>query len=80
MLHGVLDYHLSILYFRTLQKHIPYDVGATGMLVHKQLKVQKRKIYVVVVSFSAEIVSLEHLTDRAIIKLLTKTHVQFTYP
>jgi hypothetical protein len=22
------------LYFRALQKHIPYDVGAAGMLVH----------------------------------------------
>ena len=63
MLLRVLDYHLSTLYFRALQKHIPYDVGAAGMLVHKILKAQKRKIYVVV-SFSTEIVFLEHLTDR----------------
>jgi hypothetical protein len=65
MLHRVLDYHLSTLYFRALQKHIPYDVGAAGMLVHKKLKDQKRKIYVVV-SFSTEIVFLEHLTDRVL--------------
>jgi hypothetical protein len=38
MLLRVLDYHLSTLYFRELQKHIPYDVGAAGMLVHKKLK------------------------------------------
>jgi len=66
MLHRVLDYHLSTLYFRALQKHIPYDVGAAGMLVHKKLKAQKRKIYVVVVLFSSEIVFLEHLTDRVL--------------
>jgi hypothetical protein len=53
------------LYFRALQKHIPYDVGAAGMLVHEKLKAQKRKIYVVV-SFSTEIVFLEHLTDRVL--------------
>jgi hypothetical protein len=34
MLLRVLDYHFSTLYFRALQKHIPYDVGAAGMLVH----------------------------------------------
>jgi hypothetical protein len=40
-----------------------YQQSAAGMLVHKKLKDQKRKIYVVV-SFSTEIVFLEHLTDR----------------
>jgi hypothetical protein len=33
MLHRVFDYHLSTLYFRALQKHIQYDVGAVGILV-----------------------------------------------
>ena len=66
MLHRLLDYHFSTLYFRAIQKHIPSDVGAAGMLVHKKLKAQKRKIYVVIVSFSTEIVFLEHLTERVL--------------